>query len=628
MKHLLLTFCLSAMLLGANAQTTQHKCGFDEAQHDLATAQPNYAQEVAAYKQSLNAISQTQALQTTASLGNRTPEAVLTIPVVFHIIHSGETVGTGRNISLARIQQQVAQLNADYGKTNTDISQLPAQFNGIAANCEVQFCLAAIDPLGSPTTGITRHSYPSIANRQYIENTIKPATTWNAQRYLNVWVCEMPQTAGGGFVLGYAYLPTASMVGSNIDGFVVDYTYVGTNAAVGSKGRTATHEIGHYLGLPHPWGSNEGDCPGSAGYEDDNIADTPPTSEPNYTPASGVCNFTPTFCANTVFGSNFMDYANDDCMHAFSTGQKNVMRNILTGLRAQLTNNAATTCALVPVSGCADPVTTAFTMGFETTENITGWVTENTNNDTNTAGAPVTWGIASGQQTDGDYGPFTGNQYARYFYNDNGTTAANDWLFSPCLNLKTGRSYTLRFYTAVGSTANPSAIYPEKLICYLNSAQNSASTSIVRILRDLGTVSNAYPNYQQTIINFTVTTTGNYYIGFKCYSAANNYILTIDDINLSGIITSTEGIDFENDVKIYPNPVTDILTLEVPDGTPLKNATVTVTDMLGRNLYESPLRSGEYRHFINPTSEWANGVYLLTLYIDGTRTTKRFVVNR
>jgi hypothetical protein len=154
MKHLLLTFCLSAILLGANAQTAQHKCGFDEAQHDLAKAQPNYLQEVAAYKQTLTAISQTQALQTTSDLGNRTPQAVLTIPVVFHIIHSGESVGTGRNISLARIQQQVAQLNADYGKTNTDISQLPAQFNNIAANCEIQFCLAAIDPLGSPTTGV------------------------------------------------------------------------------------------------------------------------------------------------------------------------------------------------------------------------------------------------------------------------------------------------------------------------------------------------------------------------------------------------------------------------------------------------------------------------------------------
>lgn len=628
-----LTFCLSATLFipnVANAQTAPHKCGFDDVQHDLAKANPNYAQEVAAYKQSIRTISTAQTLQNVDNngVGRRSPEAVLTIPVVFHIIHSGEAVGVGRNISVARVQQQIAQLNADYAKTNADISQLPSQFSGIAANCEVQFCLAAITPQGAATNGISRHQYSNIANRQYIESTIKPATTWNANRYLNVWVCEIPQT-GSGFVLGYAYLPTASMVGSNIDGFVIDYSYVGTNAAVNSKGRTSTHEIGHYLGLPHPWGDDEGDCPGTAGYEDDNIADTPPTSEPNYTPSNGVCNFTPVFCNNTVFGSNFMDYGNDNCMHAFSTGQKNVMRSILTGLRAQITNNAVTTCALAPVTGCSDPVITAFTMGFETTESTTGWVTENTNNDTN-GSAPVTWGIASGVQPDGDYGPFAGNQYARYFYNNDGTTAANDWLFSPCLSLKTGRNYSLSFYTAVGSLVSGGAptVYPEKLACYLTNAQNSAAGSVVTTLNNVGTLTNAYPSYQQKTANFTVSANGNYYLGFKCYSAANNYVLLLDNINLTGSLTATESIDFENEMKIYPNPVSDILTVEIPNNAPLKDASIQVSDMLGRVLYTVAIRAGEYRHFINPTSEWAPGIYTLTLNTDGSRISKRFAVQR
>jgi Pregnancy-associated plasma protein-A/Secretion system C-terminal sorting domain len=630
MKQLFLTLSLLAGFSVA-AQAQQHKCGLDAAQKALILRNPNYAQELDALKQATRAIANTQPLENSGGL--RTPQAVLTIPVVFHIIHSGEAIGTGKNISLARIQQQVAQLNADYSKTNSDISQIPAQFSGIAANCEIQFCLAAITPTGAATTGVTRDIYSNIPTLNYIESTIKPATTWNANRYLNVWVCAIPDDGSGGQTLGYAYLPSSNMVGSTIDGFVVDYQFVGTNAAVGSKGRTATHEIGHYLGLQHPWGSDEGDCPGSVGYEDDGIADTPPTSEPNYTPASGVCNFTPTFCNNTVFGSNYMDYANDGCMHAFSNGQKNVMRAVLLGTagtlglqsRAELVNNAATTCALTPVGGCTDPIATVYSMGFETTENTAGWVAENTNNDVDASNVSVTWGIASGTQPDNDYGPYAGNRYARYLYNSDGTTAANDWLFSPCLDLKTGRTYNLSFYTAVGKAQN--VTYPEKLACYLTNAQSS--NSVVSILNNAGTLTNAYSSassYVQKTATFTVAANGSYYLGFKCYSDANQYVLLLDNINLTGNLTSTENSEFEAAVKVYPNPVTDILTLDLPEGTPLKNTTVQITDMLGRVLYTTPVT--EYRTFINAANEWATGVYTLTLSLDGARTSKRFVVSR
>jgi hypothetical protein len=205
MKQLFLTLSLLVGFTVA-AQAQQHKCGLDAAQKALVLRNPNYAQELDALKQATRAIANTQPLED--GTGRRTPQAVLTIPVVFHIIHSGEAIGTGKNISLARIQQQVAQLNADYSKTNSDISQIPAQFSGIAANCEVQFCLAAITPTGAATTGVTRDVYSNIPTLNYIESTIKPATTWNANRYLNVWVCAIPDDGSGGQTLGYAYLPS------------------------------------------------------------------------------------------------------------------------------------------------------------------------------------------------------------------------------------------------------------------------------------------------------------------------------------------------------------------------------------------------------------------------------------
>ncbi len=550
------------------------------------------------------------------------PDAVLTIPVVFHICHSGEAVGTGRNISLAKIQQQLQVLNQDFSKTNTDIGQVPAQFQGIAANSEIQFCLAAIDPSGAPTTGVTRHLYSNISSTNYIENTIKPATSWNALKYLNIWVLEMPQAGGGGFVLGYAYLPEPSMVGSNIDGFAVDYRYVGADTPNRILGRTATHEIGHYLGLLHPWGMNEGECQGSAGAEDDGIADTPFSSDPNYTPASQICNSTPTQCGHVIFGDNFMDYADDPCMHAFSNGQKTVMRAVVTGTasaygfgsRAQLVNNAATTCNLNPVSTCSNPYNAAFNMGFEASENTAAWAAENTNGDVNTANAPVKWTIGNGVQSDGDYGPHTGNQYADYYYNDNTTSAANDWLFSPCLTLQTGKTYNLKFWYAVGKTSTNGIVYPERLRVKLGTS--AVSTAMTTLINDLGTLNNAYPNYQQASYDFTVPANGDYYLGFQCYSLANQYILLLDDVNITGRITPTDNYgNLANMVKMFPNPTANEFQVQLTEGLDTKNAYITVCDVAGREMIRQDWAQGFETTFIN-TNRLMQGAYLVTLHLN------------
>ena len=490
----------NAAFAQTNAQTNAHpkRCEASEIQQQYWAQHPERAQERAAMQAGRAQLDADATANNAANNARQqhSPNAILTIPVVFHICHAGEAVGTGRNISMAKIQQQVQILNQDFSKTNSDANQIPAQFQGIAANTEIQFCLAAIDPTGAATTGVTRHLYTSIASTNDIEQTIKPATTWNALRYLNIWVLEMPQTGGGGFVLGYAYLPEPTMIGSNIDGFAVDYRYVGSD---GNRilGRTASHEIGHYLGLLHPWGMNEGECQGSAGAEDDGIADTPFSSDPNYTPASGVCNMTPTQCGHTIFGSNFMDYPDDPCMNAFSNGQKTIMRAVVTGTaavygfgsRAQLVNNAATTCNQNPVSSCANPYNAAFNMGFESNQNPSNWTVENTNNDVNNSGNPVTWSIGNGVQIDGDYGPHNGTQFADYFYNDNATSGGNDWLFSTCLTLQTGKTYTLKFWYAVGKTASNGTIYPEKLKVFAGTAATAAG--MTKLISDLGTLSNA-----------------------------------------------------------------------------------------------------------------------------------------
>ena len=117
---------------------------------------------------------------------------IITIPVVFHVIHYGEAVGTGRNISVAQLQSQLDVLNEDFRKLNIDIASVMPQFASIAADVEVQFCLAVQDPNGNASTGINRYYYNTPSwTWQTIEMTVKPATSWNPSNYLNFWVADV-----------------------------------------------------------------------------------------------------------------------------------------------------------------------------------------------------------------------------------------------------------------------------------------------------------------------------------------------------------------------------------------------------------------------------------------------------
>ena len=110
---------------------------------------------------------------------------VHTIPVVVHILHSGESIGSGSNLSETKILEQLKILNDDFNQLNSDQNQIPSEFAGLAANTEIQFCLAQTTPSGSSTTGIVRTEYSSISSINFIESNIKPQTQWDPTRYMN-----------------------------------------------------------------------------------------------------------------------------------------------------------------------------------------------------------------------------------------------------------------------------------------------------------------------------------------------------------------------------------------------------------------------------------------------------------
>ncbi len=277
---------------------------------------------------------------------------VITIPYIVHVIHNGEAVGTATNIPLAWIQDQMLAMNRDFRKNNADLAIMPAAFQPIASDFELEFCPAVVDPLGNllADPGVHRvdrntqgWTAPPFSDT-YFDATIKPATIWNTDNYMNIWVANM---SGG--LLGYATFPSStilpgltSFIGTTTtDGVVVQYDAfgdlnVGLNPAY-NKGRTLVHEVGHWLGLRHIWGD--------ATCGTDYCADTPTQSTSNF----GCPTFPNVTCTNGPNGDmfyNYMDYCDDACLVAFSGDQKTRAVTVMNNSPRRLSLQTSTVCAL------------------------------------------------------------------------------------------------------------------------------------------------------------------------------------------------------------------------------------------------------------------------------------------
>ena len=251
---------------------------------------------------------------------------VYQIPVVVHVVHLGEPVGEGRNISLEQIEDQIRILNEDFRRQNPDTTDTQPLFKPVAADVGVEFVLARQDPDGLPTNGVVRvvGVQDSFSISEGAE--LGALSQWNPENYFNIWVTRI---SGG--KLGFAQLPISDLLpglegasfNSLTDGIVVDYLSFGSVGSLRERyngGRTATHEVGHYLGLRHIWGDNTNDC--SAG---DFVEDTPP-QEKSYSFCPGGEAFS---CDSPDMYDNYMDLTDDACMNLFTEGQAFRMRIVL-----------------------------------------------------------------------------------------------------------------------------------------------------------------------------------------------------------------------------------------------------------------------------------------------------------
>jgi Pregnancy-associated plasma protein-A/Secretion system C-terminal sorting domain len=320
-KHFLTLYCL-LLALPIFSQSPR-KCGTSLVHNHLIQRDPSVNER----KKSLEHATVAWLANIRNGAQNR---SVITIPVVVHVVYAT----TAQNISDAQIQSQIAVLNQDYRKLNVDASNTPAFWKPLAADVEFQFCLASRTPSGAATNGITRTlttvtsfvdnvNTPDIDEEDNVKSNAKGGETgWDPKKYLNIWICRLDGT-----ILGYAYYPSDIVTTPELDGVVIDYRCFGTTGTAGSrpfsgfnKGRTTTHEIGHYFNLSHPWGDED---PNGPPCQSDYVSDTPDCSEPTY-----GCPTAPyrvgTACVTDANGQmfmNYMDYSNDNCLNLFTAGQ-------------------------------------------------------------------------------------------------------------------------------------------------------------------------------------------------------------------------------------------------------------------------------------------------------------------
>lgn len=375
--------------------------------------------------------------------------AVTTIPIIFHVIHNGQSVGTGDNLSATYINAQITQLNNDFRRISGTSGH---NTNSVGADTEVEFCAATVNPSNVTLTepGINRINRSSMGwsappygtcsgnnfNDAYIEGTIKPQSQWDPNKYLNIWVMDM--TCG---ILGYAQFPSNSGLSglssnggsANTDGVVILPSSVGStttpNPSGGAynKGRTLTHEIGHWIGLRHIWG--DGGCS-----VDDYCGDTPASDAANFgCPTSHVS------CSSTDMVQNYMDYTDDNCMNIFTQDQKARMQAVLANSPRRNTLGASTGCGGSSGGNCTSTISSfPYSEGFESSWG--GW--------TQGSGDDFDWSRLSGSTASSNTGPSSAASGSYYAYTESSSPnypSKRSYLNGPCFDLSSASNASFGF---------------------------------------------------------------------------------------------------------------------------------------------------------------------------------------
>ena len=644
-RSFLLSIC-SLLLLAGDLSAQQRSCGANELLARQLMEDPFMQQRMDDIER------QTEQF---IEAGGAQDRVVVTIPVVVHVVY----YNSAQNISDARIMSQLQVLNDDFRRLNADAPNTPAVFQGIAADCEVNFCLATQDPGGNATTGIQRRQ-TSVNGFSYSNDAVKFYSSggldvWDRDKYLNIWVCDL---SGG--LLGYAQFPGGP---ANTDGVVCDYAYFGTTGATPpfDKGRTATHEVGHWLNCYHIWGDDGTSCNGT-----DQVSDTPNQADEHY----GCPTFPQVSCNNGPNGDmfmNYMDYTDDACMNAFTTGQKNRMQALFSGGGARVALLSSPGCQPPAGGSCGTP------SGLNATNITQTSATLNWGSVSGATSYNLQWKLAAGSTWTTVTG-LTGTSYGL-----SGLTAGTSYNYqvqAVCSGESGNYSSAASFTTPSGNcsdqyesnnTRQTAKIIPvnqnitaqiatstdkdwnrfsntsanRKIKIELTTlpadydVQLRRNTSLIATSENAGTA-------DELIIYNTNTVANNYYAYVYGYNGAfsNTQCYTLR-VSLSSSNWRTDGstdgsveeveipVLFENAAfGMFPNPATDQLTVEVP----MENESdvqVSILDVAGKAAIQQhrTLAKGDNRITLD-VSRLPNGIYFVQVRNGEQSHTRKLTVQR
>ena len=584
-----------------------------------------------------------------------TVQAVITIPVVFHIVYNT----TAQNISDAKVLAQIDQLNKDFARLNTDASNTPSAFAGLAANTGIQFCLAVRDPNGNATTGIERRqttvtSFGTNDNIKYYSKGGLDA--WPAGSYLNLWSGNL-----GSSLLGYAQFPGGTAA---TDGVVVLYSSVGSMLNPGTAlhydlGRTATHEVGHWVNLRHIWGDDGGSCSGS-----DLVGDTPNQGSENYGcpgyPLTDACSPS----APGVMFMNYMDYTYDNCMNMFSSGQSSRMNALFAsgGARYSLLSSqgcvpvtGGTTCGVPSGQGASGITTSSATLSWGTVTNAvsytvqyratgtTGWTTVSTGSTSvNISGlnaaTPYEWqnqtvcsSAASSFSSLYSFTTLSSGGCADNYESNNTSSTAKSIPANTDLTALISSSTDVDWFTF--TTAKPNTkvkITLTNLPADYDVVLYNTSLTQLGISQNSGTANETIIYNQKNPRTYLVKVIG--YGG--AYDASNCYTLRAGTGSgnwreMDGTVSQPpESPSFLSNASVFPNPSDGNFSISY-SSTGSSQVTLRITDLLGRTLFTKSVVSGEGDNKISvDLNDQSRGIYFAEVRNNESVLIKRFIISK
>lgn len=640
MKIFFTTFLSMILSVGLMAQASHRTCGTMDVHEQMLKNNPSYVAE----REKIEDQTQQFAVRYDAER----KLTVITIPVVFHVVYNT----AAQNVSDQKIFDQLDVLNRDYRKTNTDVSILPTAFSGLAADCEIQFCLAKRDPSGNSTTGITRTqtSVTSFVHDDKVKFTSKGGKNiWDRNNYLNIWVCNL-----GDDLLGYAQFPGMA---DSTDGVVILYSSLpGGSAAPYNQGRTATHEVGHWLNLYHIWGNEPlGFGCSTTGNGTDLVADTPNQDDATI----GCPTFPQVSCSNGPNGDlfyNYMDYTDDACMVMFTSGQKTRMQALFGtgGARVSLLSSNGCvapggTCS-VPTGILVNPSITTATVswgsvGAANSYNVQYQISGGAVQTVNTASTSITLtGLTPSSSYTVAVQAVCGATSSSY-----SATTSFQTMAAPCSDSYEPNEFRVKAKVISANTdikATMGSSIDRDWFAFVNTPnQKNIQITLTNLPNDYnvylynaagvllskstnGGVSNETINFNTTVVGtYFVRVTGRtgFFNSTACYTLRAN-------ISASNFRELPENRityeDLVSEFNVYPNPNNGEFTVTFNSDNNYE-ATLKVYDLTGREVFAKALNVEEY---VNQTNIQLNnletGVYLIELSDGNTRSVKKVMISK